>query len=130
MLTPARSLGETEECDAADCVLKWQRVQFWIVSHALVKIQTQTDIMVETYSPTPVTVLSRDNMPYGPWATYGFRAVREPLADGRFRITLGTTCGGYAECRPKPKDVRAAFLYYVHAGVDLYSRSSFPESIR
>lgn len=130
MLAPARSLGETEECNATDCLLKWQRIQFWLVSHSFMKIQTQTDVLIETYAPSPVTGMARDNMPYGPWAMYGFRAVREPLPDGRFRITVGLRCGGHAECRPKPQDVRGALVYYVHTGVDLFTSSSLPESIR
>lgn len=106
-LGPAVDAGPVT-CDTG-CKVAWQRSQFWIAKHSLMKIQTATDVLVQTYNPTKATD-----------QTYGFTVTREPMGGEKYRITLETSCANqYNGCSPIADDVKAAFYYYVATGVDV-----------
>lgn len=106
-LEPATGIGPQVICDSTNASLYWQRAQLWLAKHSRWKIQTATDVMIQTYNPGN----------YEP--SYGFTAMKEPIAGGQMRITIEMVCGNALGCDPKAEDVRRAFLYYVQTGTDL-----------
>lgn len=94
-------------CDSG-CVAPWQRAQLWLANHAAMKIQTATDVVVETFNPTG----------YSP--VYGFSVTRSPgLRAGSYTIQMQPHCGNPLGCDPKPRDVELAFAYYIRTGTDV-----------
>jgi hypothetical protein len=105
-LEPAASVGTSVECDGG-CKLEWERAQLWLGKHAPTKVQTTTDILLQTYNPP------------GNNAWYGFSITKEPLGGDRYKISADLACANMIACSPKAVDVRNALLYYVKTGDDL-----------
>jgi hypothetical protein len=108
-LVPARSIGPSVVCDSG-CKVEWQRAQLWLARHSVMKIQTATDVLLQTYN-TDAT----DN------SGYSFSVTKEPTDGSRYRVSIEIAChtGKWTGCDPKPDDVRDAFVYYVKTGKDL-----------
>lgn len=110
-LGPAASAGPVV-CDT-NCKVAWERAQLWIVKHSKMKVQTATDVLVQTYNPESMK------------SEYGFTATREPVSNGQYRITLAAYCADpLIGCNPRPEDVVAAFNYYVATGKDVLAEMS------
>jgi hypothetical protein len=62
-----------------DCDAKWTRAVSWIVSNSHSKIQTQTDILIQTFNPEISTAL-------------GFTATKVASSNGLYEITLTAGC--------------------------------------
>lgn len=105
-LAPAASVGTSVECDSG-CKIEWQRAQLWLAKHAPTKVQSATDVQVQTYNPPEH------------YAWYGFSIMKEPIGGDRYRISATLGCGNFIGCSPKEVDVRNALLYYVKTGDDL-----------
>lgn len=93
-------------CESKEqCALYWQRAQIWIARNSAWKIQTATDYVINTYTPT--------NRSSG----WGFQVTREPIEDGKELIYLTPLCGSvFAGCSPDRTIVIASFKGYVLAG--------------
>ena len=77
------------------------------MKHSRWKIQTATDIVIETYNPPR----------YNP--TFGFAVFREPAPGGGYTIKIAMTdCVGFG-CDISKTDIRRAFSHYVETGEDL-----------
>jgi len=105
-LAPAASVGTSVECDSG-CTVEWQRAQLWLAKHATMKVQTATDVLLQTYNPP-------EDHPQ-----YGFSVTKEPIGAGRYRIATEIFCQNLIGCSPRKEDVRNALLYYVKTGDDL-----------
>lgn len=101
-LQPAADPAAPVEC-AAECKTEWERAQVWIAKHAFNRVEKNSDVLVET----------RGN---AGGKRYNFRALREPVANGRHRISLEADC---TRCDPTPNDVQRAFYHYITTGTDL-----------
>lgn len=118
-LAPADSMGYELICESQDCAEQWQRAQVWVVKHSHWKIQTATDVLIQTYNPT------------GSMPTYGFSIMKEPLGNGRYRITMSLSCGNIFGCSPPTANqVKKAFYYYLASGNDLFDRAPRVTGIR
>jgi hypothetical protein len=107
-VSPARLVvGDNVACDDATCKQDWERAQLWLAKHSSWKLQTSTDVLLQTYNGTQ----------YSP--TYAFSVTREPLGSGQYRIAMELGCGNPLGCNPNALDVRTAFLYYVKTGQDV-----------
>lgn len=107
-VAPARLIvGDNVACDDASCKQDWERAQLWLAKHSLLKLQTSTDVLLQTYNPSQ----------YSP--TYTFSVTREPVGSSQYRIAMDLSCGNPLGCNPNPVDVRTAFLYYVKTGQDV-----------
>ena len=106
-LAPATTIGNSLECDETTCKQSWERSQFWIAKHSKWKIQTATDVLLQTFNPTQ----------YDP--SFGFSITKEPLGNGRYRITMEAVCANSFGCSPNDTEVKNAFYYYVANGKDL-----------
>ena len=105
-LAPAASVGTWVECDSG-CKIEWQRAQLWLAKHAPTKVQSATDVQLQTYNPPEQH------------AWYGFSIMKEPIGGDRYKISATLGCGNFIGCSPKAVDVRNALLYYVKTGDDL-----------
>jgi len=106
-LAPAEGIAFELTCTEADCPQYWQRAQLWLAKHSNMKIQTATDVLLQTFNPSSSS-----------GSTYGFTVTKEPFADGQYKITMEAACSGMF-CSPKVEEVYKAFFYYVKTGTDL-----------
>ena len=108
-LAPAHGTGPLIVCDSG-CKVEWQRAQLWLAKHSVMKIQTATDVLLQTYN-------SDEKFNSG----YAFTITKEPMDNSHYRISIEIACrtGKWTGCDPKPDDVRDAFIYYVKTGNDL-----------
>ena len=106
-LEPARDMPSEVRC-SDPCTDEWQRAQFWLTTYARLRLQTVTDVVLETYGPG-------ENE-----AVRGFSVTREPIGGGEFVIRIAQHCGNILGCNPpNDREVEQAFLYYVQTGTDL-----------
>lgn len=81
----------------ADCKAKWEAAQLWVVHNAGWKIQTATDVLIETFNP-----------PRGD-TRIAARVTKEPLGQGRYKLLIFTWCGNMFTCSVDPWDAAIAF---------------------
>lgn len=108
-LAPAGEIGDASyiQCDSG-CAVPWQRAQVWLAKHSTMKVQTATDVLLETYNPT------------GGIGRLGFSLTKEPTATpGSYRINVQAVCTGTLGCAPTDVEARQALLYYVKTGKDV-----------
>jgi hypothetical protein len=111
-LIPYMWVPATADCEGADCADMWQRAQVWVAKHSKWKLQTATDVLLQTYSPATADV------------SYSFNILKEPTGAGRYSIRMGMSCGNIFGCSPSQDQVRRAFIYYVMKGKDLLDQFS------
>lgn len=79
-------------CDGdADCKAKWEAAQLWVVHNLAFKIQTATDVLIETYNGTD----NSDTRLAG-------RVTKEPLGGGRYKFVVYVGCRNPFGCGPNP----------------------------
>jgi hypothetical protein len=104
--TPTLSpVAATVECDSG-CKTEWERSQIWLAKHSAMKIQTATDVLLQTYTST------------GTGTDADYTIIKEPIGAGRYRISVRTHCANMFGCVPKEEDSRAALLRYIRTGED------------
>lgn len=107
-LGPIQAEDPVVPCDGDECKQLWERAQFWVARHSEWKIQTATDVLIQTYNANSSAL------------SYGFTVTKEPLGEKRYRITLEAACGNMFGCLElKPGEVRAAFAHYLRSGKDV-----------
>lgn len=76
-------------CDGeSDCKAKWEAAQLWIVHNAGFKLQTVTDVLLETFNPGPSD------------ARIAVRVTKEPLGGSRYRLLVFVWCNNIFGCVP------------------------------
>ncbi len=88
---------------AADCQAKWEAAQFWVVKNSPMKLQTATNVIIQTYnSPKNSRKLA---------AT----VTKEPLGNGKYRILINAWCDNWMwPCTPKKMDAQIHFNKYIN----------------
>lgn len=71
-----------------DCNAKWEASQLWVARNANYKIQTVTNVLIETYNPAP-------NSP-----SLAARVIKEPLGGGKYRLLVTMWCDNIFGCTP------------------------------
>ena len=104
-------------CDS-NCTMAWERAQFWVAKHGAWKIQSATNILIQTYNPP-----EHDTR-------YGISVMKEPLEGGRYTIKLALYCANWIRCDPRAADVAAAFNHYVATGVDILDTAKHGSAIK
>jgi hypothetical protein len=84
-----------------DCDAKWSRAIAWVAVNSRWKIQTQTDLLVQTFSSTE----GSPNPSYTVTKTAG--------ADGLYEISLNGGCDNFIGCNPAIPEARAKFADFV-----------------
>lgn len=86
-----------------DCTAKWEAAQLWIVHNAGYKLQTVTNVLLETYNP-------------GEYETrLAVRATKEPAGNGTYKILVKTWCNNMFGCSPNQTDAALDFNLKVGA---------------
>lgn len=84
--------SEEKECNA-----KWEAAQLWVVHHAGFKIQTATNVLIETYNAT------------GGSPSIAVRVTKEPLGGGKYKLVVFVTCDNIFGCVPDSWDAALDF---------------------
>jgi hypothetical protein len=93
------ALSRPLECNGAEqCAFMWRRIQAWVATHAGYKIQTATDVVVETYGASRYST---------GWA---LRILRVPVTPGLDRFLFAASCGDSPRCAVTPGKLEAKFL--------------------
>lgn len=73
-----------------DCSAKWDAAQLWVVHHAAYKIQTASNVLIETFNP-------------GDGDT-GLAAsvTKEPTGAGKYKLLISLWCGNMFGCDSDP----------------------------
>lgn len=103
---------------SSGCKAEWERAQLWLAKHSRLKIQTATDVMIDTYNPV------------GQQAIYRFTITKEPTGNDNYKISMSLDCGNALGCIPESSGVERVFLYYVRDGVDVLDGQRNLGSIR
>lgn len=92
-------------CEGAEqCALYWKRSQLWIARNSRWKIQSATDVVITTYTPT------------GSSAEFGFQVTREPTeSNARERIVITPMCANIFGCGDLNGTI-VSFKRYVRVG--------------
>lgn len=85
----------------AECQLAWEAAQLWIAQNSRFKIQTATNVLIETYNGGPYD------------ATLSPRATKEPLGGGKYQIVFGGGCNNLFGCVPSKWEAGIQFNQYV-----------------
>lgn len=95
---PLECVGELE------CKLYWERAQVWVVRNSHWKVQVATDVMISTFNGTEHSTYNH------------YSIVREPMGNGRERITMQTGCNNIFGCMTRPDVARRQLYDYVISG--------------
>lgn len=84
--------------DEADCKVKWEAAQLWIVHNAGFKLQTTTSVILETFNPI-------QNTP-----NIAVQVTKEPVGKGKYEIKAKIWCNFYGyDCTPNQWDALLDF---------------------
>jgi hypothetical protein len=73
---------------AEDCNAKWEAAQLWVTRNASYKIETVTNVLIETYNPAP-------NSP-----SLAARVIKESQGGGKYRLLVTMWCDNIFGCTP------------------------------
>lgn len=80
---------------ATDCNAKWEAAQLWVVHNAGLKIQLNTNVIIETYNSTDMSL--------------AVRVTKEPLGGGRYKLVATVWCDNDFGCHSDPLDATLNF---------------------
>jgi hypothetical protein len=78
----------------ADCKVKWEAAQLWLTDLCGYKLQTVTDVILETYPSNDFRLAGR--------------VTKEPLGNGRYRILVFFWCS-HTSCTPTVQNAGITF---------------------
>lgn len=81
----------------------WEMAQLWVVKNAGYKIQTATNVLIQTYNAT------------GSRVELAATVTKEPLGQGRYKIVAQLWCDNIFVCRPDRLDALLDFNRTVSA---------------
>jgi hypothetical protein len=118
-LAPAAGYATGVECDATTCKERWERAQIWVAKHSMFKIQTATDVLIQTFG-------TQNDV------RYTFSVTKEPLGGGKYRIVAEVVCGSWNihMCRPpEMPELRTAIHYFIATGEDVFAKPGAMEKV-
>lgn len=98
---PAIYTPPLECASEPECKLYWERAQVWVAMNSHWKVQVATDVMISTFNGTEHSTYNH------------YTIVREPLGDGRERITMQTGCNNIFGCMTRPDIAQQKLYRYV-----------------
>ncbi len=76
-------------CDGeAQCTAMWEAAQLWVAKNAGYKIQILSNVLIETYSSTDMSLAAR--------------ITKEPVSSGKYKIVALVRCSNPFGCITKP----------------------------
>lgn len=96
-----RLLDTMPFCDnEADCAAKWEAAQAWVATNCGMKIQTVTNVLIQTYGSDSTKLAAT--------------VIKEPKGDGKYNIKASIYCGNIFGCIPNQWDALQGFQDYVN----------------
>jgi len=89
--------------DEKDCNAKWEAAQLWIVHNAGFKLQTTTNVLLQTYNAT------------GGSPSIAVQVTKEPMGGGKYKILVSVSCDNMFGCVPNQWDAALDFNRTVSA---------------
>lgn len=90
-----------EQCDAM-----WEHAQVWVANNSRMKIQTATNVLIETYGGGSNS------------AQLAMRVVKEPLGGGAYKLVFSGGCANIFGCVPDAVETGMAFNRYINAAAE------------
>lgn len=90
-----------------DCDQKWSRAAAWVTQNAFYKIETQNDLLIQTFAPqgkSPGTAMKVEKF---------------AAADGSTAIVAEIRCANFLGCVPDVDELTGSFTAYVSGASDL-----------
>ena len=87
----------------AQCDAYWQRAQAWVANNSGYRLQTVTDVVIETYGPVSTQT------------GLAFRITKVPDDKEGARIFVIPSCANVFGCTPTPTDAVIAFKRFVRS---------------
>lgn len=84
-----------------DCDVKWGRALSWVLKNSSWKIQSQSDNLIQTFTPINASAAS------------GFIVNKVPLGNGQFQIVMTSGCDNFLGCIPDAITLKASFNQFV-----------------
>lgn len=98
----AQLKATTPVCEGeADCKAKWDAAQLWIVQNAGRKLQITTDVVLETYGSTDMSI--------------AVQVTKQPVGSGKNEILVKVYCGNPFGCAVNQWDAALNFNKFVSA---------------
>jgi len=91
--------------DEKDCKAKWEAAELWVTSNAGYKIQTQSSVVIQTYSGV------------GSTTTIAAKVVKQSLGGGKYRIVGNVWCDNIFTCDRDTKALLQDFNETVRAAI-------------
>jgi hypothetical protein len=86
---PAMIKATTPYCTGeSDCKAKWSAARIWVVKHAEYKIQTASDLLIQTVGP------------FDYQGDLAASVTKEPMGAGKYAIKAVIRCGSNEGCMP------------------------------
>lgn len=85
----------------AQCDNFWQKTQVWVAKNSGYRIQTATDVLIQTYGPANSDV------------TLAFTVIKEPNDENGASISMSASCDNIFGCTIPPVDAIAAYRKYI-----------------
>lgn len=79
------------------CRVMWEAAQIWVVNNAGYRIQTATDVIIETYGPL------------GTSTDLAARITKEPIGQNNYRFPIVLGCANLFGCFPNALQSAVAF---------------------
>ena len=89
--------------DEKDCAAKWDAAQLWIVHNSGFKLQTTTNVLLQTYNAT------------GGSPSIAVQVTKEPLGGGKYKLAVQISCDNIFGCVPNQWDAALNFNNTVSA---------------
>jgi hypothetical protein len=89
--------------DEKDCAAKWDAAQLWIVHNSGFKLQTTTNVLLQTYNAT------------GGSPSIAVQVTKEPLGGGKYKLVVQVSCDNIFGCVPNQWDAALNFNNTVSA---------------
>jgi hypothetical protein len=86
-----------------DCAAKWDAAQLWVAKNAGYKIQTATNVIIETYNA------------FGSSTNLAASITKEPMGAGKYKIVAHLWCDNIFGCSPDRMDATLDFNRTVSA---------------
>lgn len=94
-LTPIQCANKTQ------CDLFWQKTQVWVAKNSGYRIQTATDVLIQTYGP------------HGSTTTMAYTVIKEPDSNGGATLSMRAACDNWIGCDIPPVDAIMAYRKYL-----------------
>jgi hypothetical protein len=96
-----------QQCDGKEaCDAAWEAAQVWVAQNSRLKIQTATNVLIETYGGGQ----------YDP--TLSMRVLKEPSGNGKYRIVFSGGCNNMFGCQPNVFEAGVRFNQVIKASLD------------